>query len=440
MPRPRQPATVSTLRITNGRVLRPDHSLDTADVLIDQSTGTIEAIGDPGGGTEVIDADGGVVMPGLVNAHTHVAMTLMRGVVEDRPLEEWLREAVWPIEAELKSHHVEAGAALGVAEMIRSGTTTFSDMYFEIPEIAAVVDRAGMRAVLGHTAISDAADPDTAAAEMQRSIDVAKEFDGAADGRITTTVQPHNPATVAHDLLAEYIPEARAAGLRLHYHTNETAGEVERVLADRGDRPLLYADEMEMLGKRDLVAHCVHINEAEIETLAASGAAAVHCPAANMKIASGIAPIADMLEAGVSVAIGTDGPASNNDLDMFDEMCDAAMVAKIETGDAAALPAEQVLRMATEYGAEALDIDSGRLEPGANADIAVVDTSEPKFSPGHSPITELVYTAHGGDVRHTIVDGEVLMRDRELQTLPLETVKDEAATAAADLLSRAGVA
>lgn len=440
MRRPRQTLTVSTLRITNGRVLRPDHTLEHADVLIDQPTGTIEAIGDPGGGTTVLDAGGGIVMPGLVNAHTHVAMTLMRGVVEDRPLEEWLNEAVWPIEAELEPHHVDAGAALGIAEMIMSGITTFSDMYFEIPELASVVDRAGIRAVLGHTAISDANDPDTAAAEMQRSIDVATEFNGAADGRITTTVQPHNPATVSHELLTEYVPEARARDLRLHYHANETADEVDRVVDERGARPLVYADEVGMVSEQDLIAHCVHVDDEEIATLADRGATAVHCPAANMKIASGIAPVVELLEAGVPVALGTDGPASNNDLDMFDEMCDAAMIAKIKTNDAAALPAEEVLRMATEYGADALGLNSGRLTVGSNADLIVVDTSTPKFSPGHSPVTELVYTANGGDVKHTIVDGQVLMAGRELQTLDREAVKTAANEAATDLLTKAGVA
>ena len=431
---------MTTLRIANGRVLRPDHTLEHAGVLIDQKSGTVREIGEVSGGDTVIDATDGIVMPGLINAHTHVAMTLMRGFAEDQPLEQWLNETVWPVEAALEPADVRAGARLGVAEMIRSGVTTFSDMYFEVPEIAAVVEQAGLRATLGHTAISVGKDSAAAHADMDRSIETARELDGAADGRIQTTVQPHNPATVDTDVLEAHVPTARDAGVPLHYHTNETEAEVRRVTDETGRRPVVYADDLGMLQPGDTLAHCVHVNDREIELLADRGVAAVHNPAANMKIASGIAPVAELRAAGVTVALGTDGPASNNDLDMFDEMCDAAMVAKIATRDAAALPAEAVIEMATVEGARALGINSGRIAPGANADIIIVDTSEPKFDPGHNPVTDLVYTASGSDVRHTICDGRLLMHDRQLLTLDLEQTKRQAAQQAERLFERAGVA
>ena len=438
---------MTTMRIRNGRVLRPDHTVERADVLIDRADGTIVEVEDVGSDETadhseeiVIDATDGIVMPGLVNAHTHVAMTLLRGFAEDEPLESWLNEVVWPVEAALEPADVRAGARLGVAEMIRSGITSFSDMYFEVSETADIVEKAGVRAMLGHTAIGVGKDPEAAHADMKRSIETAAAIDGRADGRIRTTVQPHSTSTVGQEYLEAHVPTARSEGYPLHYHTNETKGEVETLVESTGKRPIVYADGLDMLRPGDILAHCNHVDETEIELLAERNVTVVHNPAANMKVASGIAPVRRMREAGVRVALGTDGPASNNDLDLFDEMCDAAMIAKIGTGDAAALPAEAVVDMATKNGAAALGIDGGRIEPGAVADVIVVDTSEPKFGPGHDPISDLVYTANGGDVRHTICDGEVLMRNRELLTLDIERAKSAAARHAEDLFERAGVA
>ena len=437
---------VRTLRIQNGRVLRPDHTVERADLLIDQEDGTISEVVD--GGTDgdvdpnetVVDATDGIVMPGLINAHTHVAMTLLRGFAGDEPLESWLNEVVWPVEAALKPADVRAGARLGIAEMIRSGITAFSDMYFEASETADVVEAAGVRATLGHTAISVGKDPEAAHSDMKRSIETAAAVDGRADGRIGATVQPHSTSTVGREYLESHVPTARSEGYPLHYHTNESKREVEELVESTGKRPIAYADDLDMLRSGDLLAHCIHVDETEVELLAERDVTVVHNPAANMKVASGIAPVTRLREAGVRVALGTDGPASNNDLDLFDEMCDAAMSAKIDTGNAAALPAEAVIDMATKNGAAALGIDGGRIEPGRVADVIVVDTSEPKFGPGHDPVTDLVYTANGNDVRHTICDGEVLMRDRELLTLDVDRAKSEAARRAESLFERAGVA
>jgi 5-methylthioadenosine/S-adenosylhomocysteine deaminase len=429
---------MTTLRIDGGRVLRPDHTVERADVLVDQDAGEILAVGDVDGGDVLLDAAGDLVIPGLINAHTHVAMTLLRGLADDKPLDAWLREDVWPVEAELTADDVRAGAKLGVLEMLRSGTTCFSDMYFEVPEIASAVEESGIRAVLGHTAITVGKDDATAEADCQRSLDVARDLRGAADGRITTTVQPHSLTTVEEPFLEDLAAEAREAGLPLHFHANETTDEVEPVVDEQGQRPLAYADELGLLSDADEIAHCVHVDDAEIDLLAERGATAVHCPASNMKLASGMAPVQAMRDRGVTVGLGTDGAASNNDLSMFDEMRDAAMVGKLAADDAAAVDADAVVEMATQGSAAALGVDAGRIEPGAAADVAVVDLDEPRLTPAHDLVSHLAYAATGSDVRHTVCDGQICMRDRTVLTLDREAVLSEARDRAADLVTRTG--
>lgn len=429
---------MSTLRVAGGRVLRPDATAERADVLVDRSNGEIQAITEPGETppTEAVedrlDATGGLVVPGLINAHTHVAMTLFRGAADDKPLEAWLEEDIWPVEAALTAEDVRAGARLGIAEMIRSGTTAFADMYFEMPAVAEAVADAGLRARLGHGCLSVGKDETAARNDFEESLAFATEYDGAADGRITTMVAPHSLTTVGEQFFREYVSRAHEAGLPTHFHANETTDEVDPIVSEHGTRPLLYADELARL-ENTHVAHAVHVDDREIELLADRGVAVAHCPAANMKLASGLAPVERMRQAGVSVALGTDGAGSNNDLDMFGEMRDAAMVGKIAADDAAAVPALAVVEMATVGGATALGIDSGRIEPGANADLAVVDLEQPHLTPDHDLVSHLVYAARGSDVRHTVCDGQVLMRNRELTTLDEPAVRDEANTRARTL-------
>jgi len=428
-----------TLLIEGGRVLGPDFSVEQADVLVDRESGTIEAVGDPGElgeAADVLDASDGLVMPGLVNAHTHVAMTLLRGYADDKPLDRWLREDIWPVEANLTPEDVRAGAELGILEMIRSGTTTFSDMYFHVPEIAAAVEESGIRAVLGHTAITVGKDDEAARADLKESLDVARELDGAADGRITTTFQPHSLTTVGGDYLAEFVPKAREFGLPIHLHANETSDEVDPIVAEHGVRPLAYARDLGLLDSGDFLAHGVHVDDSEIALLAETGAGVVHCPASNMKLASGIAPVQRMLEAGVTVGLGTDGAASNNDLDVFDEVRDAAMVGKLAAADASAVDARAAVEMATAGGAAVLGLDVGRVEPGALADLAVLDLDAAHLTPHHDLVSHLAYAARGSDVRHTVCAGRVLMRDREVRTLEERAVCARAEERAAELVAR----
>ena len=429
---------MGTLLIRDGRVLRPDMTVVDADVLVDGSAGEIVEVGPDLSGEETLDADGGLVIPGLVNAHTHVAMTLLRGHADDKPLDRWLREDVWPVEAALEPADIEAGAELGVLEMIRSGTTTFADMYFEIDRTAAVVERAGLRAVLGHGAISAGKDDDAARADIEESIETARTFDGAADGRISTAVMPHSLTTVTPDLLSFAAEEAAEAGVPVHYHANETAAEVDPIVEERGRRPLEWARDLGLCREADFLAHGVHLDGEEIDLLAETGTGVVHCPASNMKLASGMAPVQRLLDAGVAVGLGTDGAASNNDLDLFDELRDAAMLGKLAADDASAIAAPDAVRMATAGGAAVLGIDAGRIEPGAAADLAVVDLDAPHLTPDHDLVSHLAYAVRGSDVRHTVCDGTVLMRDREVLPLDERAVMARAERRARDLLARAG--
>ena len=430
---------MSELRIAGGRVLRPNGSVERADVLVDQDAGEVVAVGpDVGGGDAVLDASGGLVAPGLVNAHTHVAMTLLRGYADDKPLEAWLREDVWPVEAELEAADVRAGTELGVLEMIRSGTTAFADMYFHEAEVADVVAEAGVRARLGYGMITVGKDDEAEKeAELERSVGFATEHDGRADGRVRTAVMPHSLYTVDAAYLEAARDAAREAGLPLHYHAAETATEVEDVREQHGARVVEAADELGLLGEDVFVAHGVHLSDAEIGRLAETGTGVIHCPASNLKLASGTARVQAMLDAGVTVGLGTDGAASNNDLDLFDEVRDAAMVGKIAADDAKAVDARSAVGLATEGSAKAAGLASGRVEAGAAADLIVVDLEAAHLTPVHDPVSHLAYAVRGSDVRHTVCDGAVLMRDREVLTMDEAAVLERAADRAEALVARA---
>ncbi|WP_435063334.1 amidohydrolase [Halobaculum sp. EA56] len=428
-----------TLAVAGGRVLTPELDVREADVLLDADAGEILDVAPDlsGEADEVLHAEGGLVIPGLVNAHCHVAMTLLRGYADDEPLETWLREHVWPVEGELTADDVRVGAELGLVEMIRSGVTAFADMYFHVDEVAGAVERAGVRARLGHGVVTVGKDEAAARADLDESFGVAERLDGAADGRVRTAVMPHSLTTVSDELLAETAERARDADVPIHFHLNETTDEVEPVVDEHGVRPSEHADDLGLLRGDTFVAHGVHTDATEMETLAERGVSVVHCPASNMKLASGMAPVQGMLDAGVPVALGTDGAASNNDLDAFDEMRDAAMLGKLAADDAAAVSAESVVRMATEGGADALGFDAGRIEPGANADLAVVDLDAPHLTPEHDLVSHLVYAARGSDVRHTVCDGEVLMRDRDVLAFDEAAVRERAQEHAEAVVERA---
>ena len=428
---------MSTLQIAGGRLLRPDGTVAEGDLLADRETGRLLEVGETAAGDETLDADGCLAVPGFVNAHCHVPMTLLRGHADDKPLDAWLQEDVWPVESALTPEDVRAGARLGLVEMLKNGVTAFADMYFHVPEVAAAVEEAGVRALLGHGVVTVGKDDAGARADFEESLAVARELDGAADGRIRTALMPHSLTTVAPDLVEEFVPRAREAGVPVHYHANETVDEVDPIVDERGVRPLEFAADLGMLEPGDFVAHCVHVDGTEIELLADRDVGVAHCPASNMKLASGIAPTQRLLDAGVTVGLGTDGAASNNDLDVLDEARDAAMVGKLAAEDAAAVAAPTVVRAATAGGADLLGFDAGRLEPGRLADVAVLDLEAPHLTPANDLVSHLAYAARGSDVRHTVVGGEVLMRDREVLTLAEGAVRREAERHARAAIERA---
>jgi 5-methylthioadenosine/S-adenosylhomocysteine deaminase len=310
-------------------------------------------------------------------------------------------------------------------------------MYFFMPEVVEAVDGTGVRALLGYGSITVGKGEAEAREEMAEGLAFAREYDGAADGRVSTAFMPHSLTTVGEEYLREYVPEAREAGIPIHFHANETAGEVDPLVADHDERPLEYADDIGMLADTSFLAHGVHTDRTEHELLAERDTAVIHCPASNMKLASGMAPVQAMRDRGVTVGLGTDGAASNNDLSLFDEMRDAAMLGKLAADDASAVAADAVVEMATQGGAEALGLASGRLEAGANADLAVLDLDQPHLTPDHDLVSHLTYAASGSDVRHTVCDGQVLMRDRTVQTLDEQAVLADARERAQALIDRA---
>ena len=382
---------------------------------------------------EVVDCTGCAVMPGLVNGHTHVPMTLLRGLADDLRLDVWLLGYVMPVERRFVTpEFVHLGTLLGCAEMIRSGVTTFVDMYYFEDEVARATVEAGMRGVLAQTILVTPA-PDAASWEdgLERTRTLIEEFKGHP--LIVPAVGPHAHYTCPPEVLRAAAALALEHDVPLHTHVSETAGEVEDARRDYGRPVVPWLKKHGLLETKLIAAHCVHIDEGEIRALAKAGAGAIHNPSSNLKIASGFAPVAKMLEAGLQVGLGTDGAASNNDLDMFEELRLAAFVAKAVANDPLALPARQALHLATLGGARAAHIDgiTGSLTPGKRADVTVVDLTglhdTPRF--GRDPdavYSQLVYACKSTDVRDVWCNGRALLRDKQLLTVDVAAVAGEA--------------
>ncbi|WP_370004720.1 amidohydrolase family protein [Methanothermobacter sp. KEPCO 2] len=399
---------------------------------------TIEEVSDtlsPGDADTVIDGHGKLIIPGLVNTHTHLSMTLFRGMADDLPLDRWLNDHIWPAEAHLNGEYCHAGALLGCVEMIRSGTTTFNDMYFYMDDVACAVDEAGLRCVLSHGMI-DLGDDDKRRAEIRESLRIIRECHGMADGRIKVALGPHSPYTCSEELLRETARLAAEHGVGIHIHVSETENEVREVSEAHGMSPVEYLDSTGVLGPGTVAAHCVWLKENEMEILSERGVKVSHNPSSNMKLASGTSPVPELMERGVNVSIGTDGAASNNNLDMFEEMKTASLLQKVSLHDPTALPAMDVFQMATLNGAEALGIYSGLIEEGRLADLVVLNTRRPHLTPWRNPASHLVYSASGADVDTVICDGRILLLEGELKVLDEEYVMEVAEGAAEELTSK----
>ena len=374
-------------------------------------------------GSQIIDCGGKVLMPGLVNAHTHVPMTLLRGLADDLRLDVWLMGYMMPVEREFVSpEFVRLGTQLACAELIRTGVTCFADMYYFEEDVAKATAEAGLRAVCSQTVLKF---PTPDAASYEDSLAAARDFIQRWKGHalITPSVAPHAPYTCTPEILRATAQLAAEFDVPLHTHIAETSLEVENMRRENGMPVVPYVKKQGLFDAKVLAAHCVHIDEGEMRTLMHAGAGVAHNPSSNLKLASGFAPVQKMLDLGLNVGIGTDGAASNNDLDMFEEIRLAAFIAKAVCNDPTVVPAATALSMATRLGARALHLGpiTGSLEPGKRADLILVDISplhnSPRFRRDHeNPYAQLVYAAKATDVSDVMVNGKWLMQDRKLLT------------------------
>jgi 5-methylthioadenosine/S-adenosylhomocysteine deaminase len=383
---------------------------------------------------EKINASGRIALPGFINTHNHAAMSLLRGAAEDMQLADWLKK-VWGYEAKMSASSISAGSTLACAEMIKSGTTCFSDMYFHMDEVARAATDSGMRAVLGYGMI-DSNDEKKRKSEIAIAEKFVNAWQGKSGGRIGCSIAPHSLYTCSPELLRESRELSDKHKIPLHIHLSETRKEVFDCLSAHKVRPANYLDSLGILSSRTVAAHSVWLTKEEVKLLASRGVSASLCPVSNMKLAGGAAaPLPEMQEAKMNISLGTDGAASNGSLSMFESMKTLALLVKHSRWDATAATAQQMLSAATEGGACALGINSGVLAEGKLADIILLDARAPCLSPLYSIAAGIVYSAHAGNVTDSIINGKVVMRERKLLTLDEEKVVERAEKEAARLVA-----
>jgi 5-methylthioadenosine/S-adenosylhomocysteine deaminase len=372
---------------------------------------------------KIIDARGGLILPGLVNCHTHAAMSLFRGLADDLPLMEWLNNYIFPAERRIDAEFVYTGTLLALAEMILSGTTTFCDMYLFEDQVARAARKAGVRCLVGEV-LYDFPSPNYGPVEKGLEYTESLIQKWQKDPLVSIAVEPHSLFTCSPELLTASNELALKYKVPVIIHVAETLTELSEIKEKYGKTPVKYLDSLGLLGPHLIADHCVHIDDADIKTLADHGVKVVHNPESNMKLASGIAPIPQMLSQGVTVGLGTDGCASNNNLDLFSEMDTAAKLHKVNSLDPTVMDALSVLKMATIHGARVLGLQNvtGSLEVGKKADIIVIDTHKPHLTPMYNAISHLVYAARGNDVSHSIINGQLVMEDRKLLTLDIAEI------------------
>jgi 5-methylthioadenosine/S-adenosylhomocysteine deaminase len=377
--------------------------------------------------SKIIDAKGGIILPGLVNGHTHAAMTLFRGLADDLPLMEWLSGYIFPAESRMDADFVHTGSLLACAEMILSGTTTFCDMYLFEDEVASAAKQSGMRSLVGEV-LYDFPSPNYG--PIEKGIEYTEHLiqKWKHDPLVSIAVEAHSLYTCSPDLLKTCHAITQKHGVPLVIHVAETLAELAEIQAKYGKKPFEHLDSLGILGSHIIADHCVHLDDSEIERMIRHRVNVVTNPESNMKLASGIAPVTRLIAGGLTVSLGTDGCASNNNLDMLLEMDTAAKLQKIALMDPTALNAVTVLKMATCEGAKALGFGdiTGSLELGKKADIIIVDTRKPHLTPMYNPYSHLVYSAGGADVSHSIINGRLVMEDRRLLTLNLENILSRA--------------
>lgn len=386
----------------------------------------------------VLDLPGRWFLPGLVNAHTHAAMTLLRGFAEDVPLEVWLKERIWPVEQHIDREAVHAGTLLAAGEMLAGGVTTFADMYLHMDGAARAVETAGIRAVLSAGLFEAMGPPEET---LEQAAEFVGRWQGAAGGRITAQLGPHAVYTCSPPFLRAIASAAADLGVGTHIHLAETRTEVDQARERWGSSPVAVAAETGILETSCLAAHCVWVDEQDIRLLRDSAAGVAHNPRSNMKLASGVAPVPELLQAGIPVGLGTDGAASANQLTLFEEMRAAALLQKVTRADPTALPTRTVLEMATLGGARALRLDEqvGSLTPGKHADVIVVRPDRPGTVPVHDPWSTAVYSLQDQDVEWVFCDGRPVARNGKPLAFSLSACRDGARQCVSGLLRQAEV-
>ncbi|MBM9511327.1 amidohydrolase family protein [Desulfogranum marinum] len=403
--------------------------LDKKDTIVEQGAlaindgvivarGKTEEIGATYRARHIIAEEHGLIMPGLVNTHTHAAMSCFRGLADDLPLMQWLQEYIFPVEATLSGDMVYSATLLSLCEMIKSGTTSFCDMYLFAADVCRAVEQSGMRAWVGEV-LYDFPSPNYG--ELANGFAYTQELLAQYRNHdlIRITIDPHAVYTCSPELLVRLGNMARDNDLLYHVHLAENSDEVNTCKERYGCSPVQHLEKLGLLDEHVVAAHCVMVTDDEIELMAERGVKVAHCPESNLKLASGVAPVPKLIDQGVTVGIGTDGAASNNDVDMFGEMNTAAKVHKVTSMDPTTMDAVSTLRAGTMGGAAVLGADKviGSLEVGKKADCIVIDLDQPHLTPLYNPVSHLVYAARGGDVIHSVINGRVVMEDRQLLTL-----------------------
>ena len=438
-----------SILIRNGLIITmdADNSIVPGDVLIED--GRIAVVGEVNEkADEVIDAGGCAVLPGFVQTHVHLCQTLFRGSADDLELIDWLKQRVWPLEAAHTPESLRASARLGIAELIRGGTTCALTMETvrHTSEVFRAARDAGFRATVGKCMMDKGEGVPEGLREetedsIRESLALLEEWHGSEGGRLRYCFAPRFAVSCTDALLRRVASLARERGVLVHTHASENRDEIQIVERETGRRNVEYLEATGLTGPHVVLAHCVHVTEGEIRLLARTGTHVAHCPSSNMKLGSGVAPVAEMLERGVSVSLGADGAPCNNRLDIFTEMRGAALLQKVRHG-AAALPAPRVLRMATVDGARALGLDDqiGSLETGKRADLAILNLERLHLTPRPDPVSSIVYAAEARDIRTVLIDGRPVMENGELKTLDERQVIDDARHQYRQLAARAGLA
>ena len=428
----------NTILIKNALILNPtnDFKDNKQSILIkNDKIAEIADVIDEGNVNKIIDAEGKILLPGFVNTHTHLSMTLFRGLADDLSLDSWLNDHIWPMEANLNGEYCYIGALLGAVELIKSGTTTFSDMYFYMEDVARAIDEAGLRAVLSYGMI-DFGDAERRENEIKENLSLFENCNGMADGRIKVFLGPHSPYTASEELLIKVRQLADEYNMGIHIHVSETQKEINDVSEEKGLRPFEYLDKIGFLGPDVVAAHSVWLSDDEIEIIKKNDVKISHNPCSNMKLASGIAPVSKLIENDICVAIGTDGASSNNNLDLIEELKTASLLQKVDTLDPMVLTSDESIAMGTIKGAEALGLDSeiGSIEVGKKADIILIDTNVANMVPDSSSLSSnIIYSANGSNVDTTICNGKILMENKKLVQLDEQEIYNKARQAIKEL-------